>query len=146
MANWVIFHEFKRYMGEKELALNADTFKAMLVNSPAPDAAVDDVKADLTEITAQNGYAAGGVTLTGVTWTETGAGTGVWRFTANDITFGPASGGSFGPARYIVIWDDTSTTPDDLLVCYLDYGTNFTVTVGNSFLVDIQANGIIEQA
>ena len=81
---------------------------------------------------------AGGQAIDSVVWEETGAGTGVWRFVSADEVF-TASGGSIGPFRYVVLYDDTPTSPADPLVGYLDYGTNLTVTDGNTFTVDINA-------
>lgn len=45
-------------------------------------------------------------------------------------------------ARYIVIYDDTPTSPADPLIGYLDYGTTFVVTNGNSFTVTPGGSGI----
>ena len=118
--------------------LDSDTFKAVLTNS-APTKAGSQVLADITQIAATGGYAA--VTLSGVTFAETGAGTGIWQFTSSAFSW-TASGADFATARYIVIYDDTPTSPADPLVGYLDYGTTFVVTNGNSFTVTPGANGI----
>lgn len=142
MANLVVFHEFKRYLGEQEVQLGTHTFKAALTNT-APTQGTDDTFSDITEIAAGNGYTAGGVTLAGVSFAETGAGTGVWRFTANDFSW-TASGGAIATFRYVVVYDDSSTTPDDILVGYWDTGAAQSITDGNTFTGDIGANGILE--
>ena len=140
MATFVFFHEFKNNLGNGAIDLDSHTFKAVLSNT-APVVGTDDELADVTQIANGNGYTTGGVTLTSVTWSETGAGLGVWRFNAADFTW-TASGGSIGPFRYIEIYDDTST--GDKLVGYYDYGAPITITDGNAFTVDIGTNGIFE--
>lgn len=140
MATFTFFHEFKKFLGDGTIDLDSHTFKAVLTNT-APTVATDDELADITEIANGVGYLTGGVALTSVTWLETGAGLGVWRWNAADFTW-TASGGNIGPFRYIVIYDDTAT--GDPLVGYYDYGTNLTITDGNAFTVDIGANGIFE--
>jgi len=140
MANWTFFDEFKRYLCDGTVDLDGHTFKAMLTNT-APVSATNTVKADITEISGGNGYTAGGETLTTVTWAETGAGTGIWQWDADDITW-TASGGSIAAFRYIVLYDDTPSSPADPLVGYWDYGSAVTVTSGNVFTVTINASGI----
>lgn len=140
MATFTFFDEFKKYLGDGTIDLDTHTFKAMLTNS-APTTGTNTVKADITEISAGNGYTAGGASLASVTWAETGAGTGIWQFTAADVTW-TASGGSIGPFRYVVVYDDTPTSPADPLVGLLDYGSAVTITDGNPFTVDVGANGL----
>lgn len=140
MATFTFFDDFGLNLGEKLIDLNGDTFKWALTNT-APTAATDDALADITQISAANGYPSGGTALTSVTWAETSGGSGVWKFSAADTVF-TASGGSIGPFRYAVLYDDTTTSPADALVGYLDYGSAVTITDGNTFTIDVGANGI----
>lgn len=136
MATCQVVDEFANFMGKKRDDLSADTFKAVLTNT-APTKAGTQVLADITQIAGTGGYAA--VTLSGVTWTETGAGSGIWQFTSSAFSW-TASGADFATARYVVIYDDTSTNDD--VVGYIDYGTTFVLTNGNTFTVTPGANGI----
>lgn len=112
--------------------LDTDVLKVMLVNSPAP-VATNTVKANLTEITPGNGYPAGGTDIVGV-WTESPAGTG--SLAGTDVTW-TASGGTIGPFRYVVLYNDTPTTPlADPVIGWWDYGSNVTLQIGESFVVD----------
>lgn len=139
MATLTIVDEFFAHLGNKVHNLGADSFKMALTNT-APVQATTAVFADLTEISAGNGYSAGGPTLDSEAWAETGSGTGIWQFTSADEVV-TASGGSIGPFRYVVMYNDTPTSPADPVVGYLDYGSSITITTGNTFTVDVGANG-----
>lgn len=132
------FNAFVENMAEKVHKLDTDTLKVMLTNS-APTSS-NAVFADLTEITAGNGYSAGGSTSTQSSSAQT---SGTYKLVIGDVTF-TASGGSIGPFRYAVLYNDTPTSPADPLILYWDYGTNLTLTTGNSFVVDFDAtNGCL---
>lgn len=117
--------------------LGSDTLKVMLTNV-APIAS-NSVKANLTEITAQNGYSAGGATATVATSEQT---SGTYKLVINDITF-TASGGSFGPFRYFVLYNDTDVSKS--LIGFWDYGSNVTLANGESITADFSAtNGCLQ--
>lgn len=140
MATFTFVHEFGNHLGTGVHNLSTGSFKLALTNT-APTAAGTQVFADLTEISAGNGYSAGGPTLDSEAWAETGAGTGIWQFTSADEVI-TASGGNIGPFRYPVVYNDTPTSPADPVVGFLDYGSSITVTNGNTFTFDVGANGI----
>lgn len=133
MAAFVKFEVFSENLAEKVHDLNADTLKVMLSNT-APTAATDDTLSDITEIAAGNGYTAGGADIQNAT-SRSGGTTSV---TAVDVTF-TASGGTIGPFRYVVIYNDTPTSPADPLVGYYDYGSSITLADTETFTVDFGA-------
>ena len=114
--------------GTHQLHAAGHTLKLMLSNT-TPNAATMTVKADVTEITAQNGYSAGGEdTQNDYTQTSgTGSCTGV------DITW-TSSGAGFGPFRYGYVYNDS--TASDNLVGYVDYGAAITPSGGETFVAD----------
>ena len=136
MATFNKFQDFVEQLGKGVHQLHAagHTFKVYLTND-TPDAALDAVKADLAEITAQNGYPAGGADIQ-QDYAETG---GTGTLTAVDVVF-TASGGSFGPFRYAVVYNDTPTSPADPLVCWWDYGSSISLNDGETFTVDFGAS------
>ena len=136
MATFNKFQDFVEQLGKGVHQLHAagHTLKVYLTND-TPDAALDAVKADLAEITAQNGYPAGGVDIQ-QDYTESG---GTGTLTAVDVVF-TASGGSFGPFRYAVVYNDTPTSPADPLVCWWDYGSSISLNDGETFTVDFGAS------
>lgn len=132
MATYNKFQGFIGYMGLGAVNLNTDVLKVYLSNT-VPSASADDVKTDLAEITAQNGYPAGGSDITN-TYSEVG---GTGTLAGTDVVF-TASGGSFGPFQYAVIYDDTHAS--DILICWWDYGSAVTVNNGETFTVDFGAS------
>ncbi len=106
----------------------ADTCKCMLTNS-AP-VATNSVFADLTEIAAGNGYTAAGTSAQNAGTRSTGTMT----LTGTNITW-TASGGTIGPFRYIVIYNDTPTSPADPLIAWWDYGSNLTLNDTETFTI-----------
>lgn len=137
MATLTLIDAFKDFQGAAvpDLDFANDLFTIYLSNE-APIVATDSVKTDIANITEQNGYTE---TNLSTTWVEQSAGNGIFvlRHTA-DIVW-TASGGSFGPFRYVVVYDNTITTPLDLLVGFWDNGSSITITTGNSFTVDLNA-------
>jgi hypothetical protein len=130
------FNKFNQFVGDIGLGvhnLETGAIKVMLTNT-APVAA-NAVKADLTEIAAGNGYTAGG-TDAACTYSQT-AGTGTLGGT--DIVF-TASGGTIGPFRYAVLYNDTPTSPADPLIGWWDYGSSITLQIAETFTVDFGAS------
>ena len=141
MATFNKFNQFVEDLAKKVHNLNADAIKVALTNT-AP-AAGNAIFSDITEITAQNGYAAGG---SAASFSSGAQSSGTYKLVLSDVTF-TASGGSFGPFRYVVLYNATPTSPLKPLIGYYDYGTGITVTTGNSFTVDLdQANGVLTLA
>lgn len=134
MAAAVKFQKFVRDLGLGVHNLDTGALKVYLTNA-APNAATHTVKADLADIAAGNGYVAGGADITGV-YAESG---GTGTLTATDVTF-TASGGTVGPFRYAILYNDTPTSPADPLIQYWDYGSAITLADGETFTVDFGAS------
>jgi len=128
-------NKFNDYSEQKNRAKHdwgSHTFKLALTNT-APSAA-NTILADITQLSTGGGYtggAGGGVALTGLAISETG---GTTTVSANQVVF-TASGGSIGPFRYYVLYNDTQTSPADALVLYWDHGSAVTLNDGDSFTV-----------
>lgn len=136
MAAYNKFQDFAEKMGDKVHDFNAagDLLKIMLVNSPAP-VVTNSLKADLTEIAAGNGYTAGGEDVQN-DWTEAG---GTGTAAATDVVW-TATGGSIGPFRYVVLYNDTPVTPLDPLIAWWDHGSSITLLDTETFTVDFAAD------
>lgn len=135
MATYNKFQDFAEQLGKGVHQLHAagHTLKVYLSNA-TPSASADAVKTDLAEITNQNGYTAP-VDIQN-DYTETG---GTGTLTAVDVVI-TASGGTVGPFRYAVIFNDDPISPIDPLVCWHDYGSSITLQDGESFTIDFGAS------
>ena len=124
------FNQFVEDLGKGVHQLHAagHTTKVYLSNT-VPDAALDAVKADLAEITNQNGYTAPVDTQND--YTET-TGTGTMTGVSFTLT---SSGAGFGPFRYIPHFNDIPITPADPLINWWDYGSAITPSGGETFAV-----------
>ena len=128
MATFNKFNSFVEALAEKTHNLGADTLKIALTNS-APSTA-DTILANITQIATGNGYVSGGTQATISSSAQT---SGTYKLVLNDVTF-TASGGSIGPFRYVVLYNDTAS--NDELIGWYDYASTLTITNGNSFTVD----------
>lgn len=136
MAAFNKFNSFVEAIAEKVHNLGADTLKVMLTNS-APIAG-NSVKADLTDISAGNGYTAGG---TAATISSSAQSSGTYKLVLADVVF-TASGGSIASFRYAVLYNDTAT--NDELIGWWDYGSSISPASGETFTVDFDAtNGVL---
>lgn len=124
---------------EGEIDFDGHTFKFALTNT-APVATNNNLS-DITQIGAGNGYSSGGTATSLTTSAQT---SGTYKLVMTDVTF-TASGGTIGPFRYAVFYDDTHA--NDALVAWFDYGSSITLADTESFTVDLDAtNGILQAA
>lgn len=130
MASFNKFEDFlNRLAIGKVHDLNADTLECYLSNA-APSASLDTVKADLAEITNENGYTAPEDTQN--TASETA---GTLSCVGVDIVI-TASGGTVGPFQYTVLQNTTPSSPLDPLIGWWDYGSAITLNNGETFTID----------
>lgn len=134
MADWVKFYCLTDDLANGEHDFPSANLTIMLSNV-APDLS-DTTVTDITEITAANGYAAGGQSLVGVTISSVA---GVTTIDADDVTW-TATGGSIGPFRYAVIYSDFN----DKLIAYLDAGISISVPDGQPATVTFGETGFLQ--
>jgi hypothetical protein len=136
MASFNKFESFVGVLGtgDHHLDSGGDTIKVYLSNA-APSASDDNVKADLAEITMTNetNHGAGG----GDIQNDYSEAAGVGTLTGTDVVF-EASGGTVGPFRYAVLYNDTHGS--DALIGWWDYGSEVTLNDGETFTVDFGAS------
>lgn len=109
----------------------------MLTNTAPTSAGA--VKSDITDISSGNGYTAGGTASTITSSTQT-SGTEKWILT--DVVF--TASGAVGPFRYVVLYNDTQTSPVKPLIAWWDYGSSISLANGDTFTVDFDGtNGVL---
>lgn len=121
------FQAFVQDLGRKVHNLNSDTLKVALSNTAVVN--TNAVLADITQITAANGYSSGGTTMGSTSYSQS---SGVAKLAGSNVVF-TASGGSIGPLRYAVLYN--STAAGGPLIGWWDYGSSVTITTGNTFTV-----------
>jgi hypothetical protein len=139
MATYTKFNVFTTDLTNGKHDFSTHVYKVMLTNS-AP-VATNTVKANITDITAANGYSAGG---TASTITKSNS-SGTEKIVGTDVVF--TATGAVGPFRYAVLYNDTQTSPAKPLVAWWDYGSAVTLANTETFTVDFDGtNGIAQIA
>jgi len=129
MAAYNKFQAFVENVCEKVHDLGADTLTVALCAAANAPVATNTVLANLTQISYTN-LSARTLTVTGSSQT-----TGTYSLVITDKVL-TASGGSVGPFRYAVIYNDTPTSPADPLICWFDYGSDLTLADTETFTLD----------
>ena len=142
MASAQKFNQFVEELASGTHDMSTGTSHAfkMLLTNTAPIAA-NSVKGDLTEISGGNVYTSGGASCGTVTGAQT---SGTFKLTLGTDPVWTASGGTIGPFRYAVLYNDTPTSPADPLILFWDYGSSITLAAGETFTVDLDgSNGVL---
>ncbi len=126
---FIKYNCFVENLAEKVHNLGADALKIALSNT-APNVATNTVLADITEISAGNGYSAGGVAITTSSSSQSA---GLYKLVLADATL-TASGGSIEPFRYLILYN--STAADGPLIGYWDRGSSLTLAATESETFD----------
>lgn len=113
--------------------LATDQLATALTAAANAPVATNSVLADLTQIAYTN------LSSRNITTSSSSQTSGTYSLVVADLTL-TASGGAVATFRYVVIYDDTPTSPADPLICWYDYGSNVTLADGESFLLDFGAS------
>ena len=65
---------------------------------------------------------------------------GNYELVLADLTL-TASGGPMDSFRYVVVYNDTPTSPADPLICYFDYASALVLADGESLTIDFASDG-----
>ncbi len=134
MAAFNKIEVFVKDLAEQQHDLSLDNIDVYLSNA-APSTSADEVKTDITEIGGGNGYTAGGTDTL-----NTGAeATGTYTLTGTKVVI-TASGGTIGPFQYVVLFNDTTTSPLDALMGWWDRGSALTLQDGESFSIKFNSS------
>jgi len=135
MATYNKFYDFVEQLAsaKHDLTASGHVLKVYLSNTQPTSGMT--TKGDCSEITATMGYPTGGSDITNAVSESNGTLT----MTGADVTF-TATGGSFGPFRYAIVYNSTQTTPSSPLVCWWDYASSISCNAGETFTVDFGAS------
>ena len=136
------YNKAKKYIGNGTIVLGTTAMKMKLTTS-ASNASTFTLStfASITgEIGTSGGYATGGKALTTVVWTV-GASAKQYKFDADDVLW-TATGGPLTNVKFGVVG-----TSGAKCLCWTKLSTaQFTVTIGNTLTVQINAAGIFTLA
>jgi len=132
MATFVKYQQFALDLAQGVHTLTtAGSLLRICLSNTAPVVATDAVLADVTQIAYTNITETMPADVANV-GSETPAGT--WDVSGTDVVLNAT--GAVAPFRYVILYNDTPTSPADPLIGYWDYGSGVTLANGESFTVD----------
>ena len=136
MATFTKVYSFVEALAEKVHNLGSDTLTVALVAAANAPTQSNTQLSQLTQISYTN---CSSRVLSVSSSSQT---TGTYKLVIADLVL-TASGGSVGPFRYVVIYNDTAT--NDELIGYYDYGSDLTLADGESLTLDFSpTNGLLQ--
>lgn len=139
MATYTKFNQFVEDLAKKVHDLSADQLKIALTNT-APVAG-NSVYADLTSPLATTNLS--GATPFNVTTTSCEQTSGTLKLILADLVL--TATGAVGPFQYVVLYNDTPTSPADPLIGFWTATSAITMANGDTFTVDFDAtNGVLQ--
>jgi hypothetical protein len=137
MATFNKFDAFVENLAEKVHNLGSDQLVVALTNS-APIAS-NTVLANLTEISYTN------LSSRNITTSTSAQTSGTYKLVLTDLVL--TASGAVGPFRYVVLYNDTPTSPADPLIGWYDYGSSISLANGETFTIDFDgSNGVLTLA
>lgn len=138
MATYNKFNSFVEAEAEKSHDLGADQLAVALTAAANAPVATNTVLANLTQVTYTN------LSSRNITTTSSSQTSGTYKLVLADLVL-TATGGSVGPLRYVVVYNDTATS--DELIAWYDYGSDITLATGETLTIDFDAtNGFLQKA
>jgi len=134
MATFNKFNQFVEDVAHGVHDLETDQIVVALCASANAPVATNAVLANLTEIAYTN------LSSRNVTTTSSAETSGTYTLTLTDLVL-TASGGSVAAFRYIVLYNDTPTTPADPLIGWYDYGSDLTLNDTETLTIDFDDAG-----
>jgi hypothetical protein len=126
MAAFNKFNAFVEHLAEGVHNFETNQLVVALTNT-APTAS-NSVLADLTQISYTN------LSSRNITTTSSSQTSGTYALVLQDLVL--TATGSVGPFRYVVIYNDTPTSPADPLIGWYDRTTELTLANGESVTLD----------
>lgn len=138
MATYNKFQPFVEHLAEGVHNLGSNQLVVALTNT-LPTAGMA-TRSELTEVAYTN------LSSRNITTTSSSQSGGTYTLILTDLTL-TSTGGSTGPFRYVVVYNDTPTSPADPLIAWFDYGSSITLADGESLDIDFDGvNGLLQLA
>lgn len=138
MATFNKFNSFVEAVAEKVHNLGSDVLTVALTAAANAPVASNTVLANLTQVAYTY------CSTRAITTSTSAQTTGTYKLVLTDLVL-TATGGSVGPFRYVVIYNDTSL--NDELICWYDYGSEITLAATETLTIDFDGtNGVLTLA
>lgn len=134
MAAFNKFHQFVQDLAHEVHHLGTDQLVVALCAAANAPVAANTVLANLTPIAYTN------LSTRNVVTASSAQTAGTYKLTLTDLVL-TASGGGVAPFRYVVLYNDTPTSPADPLIGWFDYGSDLTLADGETLTVDFDDAG-----
>lgn len=136
MATFNKFNAFVEHLAEGVHNLQSNQLVVALCASANAPVASNSVLADLTQIAYTN------LSSRNLTVNTSAQTSGTYKLTINDLVL--TASGTVATFRYVVIYNDTPTSPADPLIGWYDYGQDVTLQNGETFTIDFDGtNGVL---
>ena len=132
MATYNKFNAFVEHVAEGVHNLQTGALTVALTAAANAPVATNSVLADLTQIAYTN-LSARVITVSSSSQTS-----GTYSLVPADLVL--TASGAVATFRYVVIYNDTPTSPADPLICWYDHGSDVTLANGETYTLDFGAN------
>lgn len=129
MATYQKFNQTVEDLANGVYNCATDQFTVALTAAASAPVATNSVLADLTQIAYTN------LSARDLTTSSSGQTSGTFTQLFSDLVL-TASGGAVATFRYIVIYNNTPTSPADPLLCFYDFGSDLTLADGETLTID----------
>lgn len=130
MASFVKFEPFVEDLAEGVYNLGSD--QLVIALSATVPTATWRTRSQMTEISYTN------LSSRNITTSSSAQTSGTYKLTLADLVL--TASGAVATFRYVVLYDDTPTSPADPLIGYYDYAANVTLANGETFTVDFDGS------
>lgn len=142
MASYNKFNLFTQDVceGAHNFKSGGNTYNVFLTNTApvATNHLYGDISAN--DLATGGGYTNGGAASA----MSDSSSSGTEKVLATNVTW-TGTGSGFGPFRYVVIYNVTTSSPLKPLVCWFDYGSSISLNSGDTFTVSFDGtNGLFQ--
>lgn len=138
MATWNKIDQFPEDLAHGVHGFDGDQIIVALTAGANAPLATNSTLVDLTQITYTN------LSSRNITTTASDQNGGTYKLTLQDLTL-TSTGGSTGPFRYVVLYNNSSVS--NSLLGFYDYGSDLTLQDGESLTIDFsELNGALQIA
>lgn len=124
-----VFNKFNAFVENvAEGVHNLGTNQLVIALTNTAPVATNSVLADITQIAYTN------LSSRNVTTTSSSQTSGQYNLVLQDLTL--TASGAVATFRYVVLYNDTPTSPADPLIGWYDYGSSITMANGETFLIN----------